>query len=175
MKVKRGTPKNKWTQDEDLVIISQVELHGLQNWSEIALVLPGRTGKQCRERWIFALCPELNKEKWTDDEDNTLIELQHQCGNRWSYISKYLPGRSTSAIKNRWSLIKRHSQSKRKEHKQIKIEKIAIKADTTNIEEPKKEAEYNFPIQDIETFEQIWSKVDDMTMNSLFNSLFKLP
>ncbi len=45
-----GLVKGPWTRDED-DIISECMLAGITKWSEIAQRIPGRIGKQCRERW----------------------------------------------------------------------------------------------------------------------------
>lgn len=45
-------------------------------WSEIAASIPGRMGKQCRERWFNHLNPELTKAPWTDEEDGILFHAQ---------------------------------------------------------------------------------------------------
>jgi myb proto-oncogene protein len=50
-----------------------VKLHGARNWSEISKMLPGRIGKQCRERWHNHLNPDIRKEKWTEEEDDLII------------------------------------------------------------------------------------------------------
>ena len=42
--------KGPWTRDEDDVILRLVAVHGPKNWTLIAEHLPGRIGKQCRER-----------------------------------------------------------------------------------------------------------------------------
>ena len=42
---------------------------------------------------------------WTEEEDEILINAQIQMGNKWSYISKLLPGRSENAVKNRYNSI----------------------------------------------------------------------
>ncbi|EPS58458.1 hypothetical protein M569_16356, partial [Genlisea aurea] len=42
--------KSPWTKEEDDCIIKSVEKYGCRRWSAIAKVLPGRIGKQCRER-----------------------------------------------------------------------------------------------------------------------------
>lgn len=41
-------------------LLSQmVEQHGIRKWSHIAQKLPGRIGKQCRERWHNHLRPDI--------------------------------------------------------------------------------------------------------------------
>lgn len=49
---------------EDQLVIRLVGEYGPRNWSKIAEHLPGRIGKQCRERWHNNLNPELKKGPW---------------------------------------------------------------------------------------------------------------
>ena len=57
--------KGNWTPEEDMILKKKVADFGLKKWKEIATFLPGRIGKQCRERWYNNVDPNLNKEKWT--------------------------------------------------------------------------------------------------------------
>ena len=45
-----GVVKRAWTLDEDDSLLQLVQEHGPRRWSVIASQLPGRVGKQCRER-----------------------------------------------------------------------------------------------------------------------------
>lgn len=105
--------KAKWTKDEDDILKEAISKHGTNNWSLISNEIPGRTGKQCRERWLNQLNPSLNKEHWLPHEDSVLTHYQALYGNCWSKISRFLPGRSPNSVKNRWSFLMRHNALQR--------------------------------------------------------------
>jgi hypothetical protein len=94
--------KGSWTRQEDEVIISYVETNGCQAWTKLAKMLPGRIGKQCRERWLNHLDPQIFRGPWTTEEDQRLLVLHEQYGNSWSKIASQMPSRSDNMIKNRW-------------------------------------------------------------------------
>ncbi|KAK7260733.1 hypothetical protein RIF29_27014 [Crotalaria pallida] len=101
--------KGPWSKEEDEVIIELVNKYGPKKWSTIAQHLPGRIGKQCRERWHNHLNPAINKEAWTQEEELALIHAHQIYGNKWAELTKFLPGRTDNAIKNHW-----HSSVKKK-------------------------------------------------------------
>jgi len=98
-----------WMPLEDTLLTLHVEKNEMKviNWRLISLNIPGRSPKQCRERWKCNLDPRMNKDKWTDQEDIILVQFQLSLGNRWSLIAKKLPGRSENAIKTRFRSIQR--------------------------------------------------------------------
>ena len=95
--------KGSWTREEDETIIAFVKANGKKHWSKLAGMLPGRLGKQVRERWVNHLDPSVNRGPWTPEEDETIIKLHQKYGNHWTFIGTHLTNRSDNAIKNRWN------------------------------------------------------------------------
>ncbi|EES13420.1 hypothetical protein BDA96_07G058000 [Sorghum bicolor] len=107
--------KGSWTVEEDSILRDMVIRLGEGKWCMIAKSLPGRIGKQCRERWINHLNPNIKKNDiWTEEEDMLLIRSHRSYGKRWSTIARYLPGRPENDIKNHWNSNKRSLKSKRR-------------------------------------------------------------
>jgi len=96
-----GLVKGHWSPHEDELLRRLVATEQ-KNWGEVAAKIPGRTSKQCRERWHNHLDPSIVRGAYTPEEDRIILEAQARLGNRWSVIAAMLPGRTEDAVKIRW-------------------------------------------------------------------------
>jgi hypothetical protein len=63
------TPRRRWTEAEDQLLRNLVAQYGAGNWDQIALFMPNRNTRQCRERWMLYLNPNINNGHWIKEKD----------------------------------------------------------------------------------------------------------
>lgn len=96
--------RQKFTPEEDEIIVSLVGDNQFPNWNEIASHIKGKTGRQCRERFQHYLSPKISREPWTAQEDQLIIRLYNQYGPNWALIASHFNGKRTNNnIKNRYN------------------------------------------------------------------------
>lgn len=93
--------RNPWTPREDALLVELMKKYG-QSWAMISSALPGRTGKQVRDRYLNKLRPNIRCGDWSIEEDELVVSLCKEIGNRWSLIATHLPGRTEAQVKNRY-------------------------------------------------------------------------
>ncbi|KAM3147185.1 hypothetical protein pb186bvf_000901 [Paramecium bursaria] len=133
-----------WSQKEDellIKIINTKKINNLQNkWQLIAKELFERklnifrSAKQCRERWINHLNPEIITRPWTSQDSEQLIEQVNLIGKRWSIISKQLK-RNENQVKNKYnSLMKKQQYLDQVSGKSVKKVNIQGMCDTNELD-----------------------------------------
>ncbi|CAA0808622.1 MYB-like 102 [Striga hermonthica] len=128
-----GLKKGAWSEEEDEKLRAYIQRYGHWNWR----LLPkfaglSRCGKSCRLRWVNYLKPGVKRGNFTKEEEDMIIELHSQLGNKWSAIAAKLPGRTDNEIKNFWHT--RVGKSRRQS---------PLPADTNNTTEISEDRELN--------------------------------
>ncbi|XP_004252033.2 transcription factor MYB14-like [Solanum lycopersicum] len=100
---KSGLKKGTWTLEEDKKLAAYVNKYGCWNWRQLPKFAGlSRCGKSCRLRWLNYLRPNIKRGNYTREEDQIIMKLHAEIGNKWSAIAIHLPGRSDNEIKNHW-------------------------------------------------------------------------
>lgn len=105
--IKVPRKRSKFTKSEDAILIKLVHELGLNSWDAISQRLPNRNPRQCRERYVNYLAPDLSHEQFTREEDMLLREKLKEYGKRWVQIAKFFPSRTDTMLKNRWLVLSR--------------------------------------------------------------------
>eukprot|EP00965_Chrysotila_dentata_P235553 6200829-Pleurochrysis_carterae.AAC.1 len=134
--IKVVNTKHAWSTSEDAKLIEIVGKLGAERWPLLATHLPGRMGKQCRERWFNHLCPDVNKSEWRPEEDAVIAQGVLELGTKWSEIVKRLPGRTDNSIKNRYNSNKRRLMRASSHDKSPKPGAKADDAGTATLQAP---------------------------------------
>ncbi len=101
----RETIKGSWTEAEDNQLRILVDNGNNANWASISDRMGGRTAKQCRERWVQNLRPNLEHGPMRKEEILYITMMVDRIGKKWAEISRRLEAenlgcRSDNAVKN---------------------------------------------------------------------------
>ena len=103
--------RRQFTNEEDCALSQLVQTYGMNKWFLIASHMPGRSSRQCRERYINYLSPTIKNQSWTIEEEILLNQKIKLLGFKWTEIARYFPNRSVINIKNHWAFIQRNFKS----------------------------------------------------------------
>ena len=94
----------KWNDEEDQLFMTVIEScrssMGEIDWDQVANYMEGRSLEQCKVRWEFF--HRGKKRRWTEDEDESLLNAMVRFGKKWSRIERYVPNRSQVQCRDRY-------------------------------------------------------------------------
>jgi hypothetical protein len=56
--------------------------------------MPHRNSRQCRDRWLNSLSPEVANGPWTLPEEALLVSKDSEFGAAWKRIATFFPART---------------------------------------------------------------------------------
>jgi hypothetical protein len=85
-----------WSSYEDQRLLAGIYRYGIENWTVISkFVGNARTRSQCSQRWYRGLDPTISKVPWSKEEEDRLVTLIAQFGDRsWTAIASRIGNRS---------------------------------------------------------------------------------
>lgn len=117
----RKTRRNAWSADEDQSLRKFLIAQYLRNnnlteyngepidikdidWVRIAgQINTKRKAKECKKRWVSSLDPYLKKGKWTQREDDALIQAFKKYGPAWQKVAAEIEGRNEDQCSKRYT------------------------------------------------------------------------
>lgn len=110
IKKRTRTPFSKEEDDKLKELVNYYSnIEDNSKWYFIAGQIPGRTARQCRERFQLFLSDGIRrKEKWSKEEDEVLLQQYQILGPHWKAMEKFFIGRTSYSIKNRYISLNRH-------------------------------------------------------------------
>ena len=78
-----GLKKGPWTLEEDQKLVDYIQKHGHGSWRALPkLAGLNRCGKSCRLRWTNYLRPDIKRGKFSEEEEQIIINLHGVLGNK---------------------------------------------------------------------------------------------
>eukprot|EP01129_Flabellula_baltica_P009082 TRINITY_DN364_c0_g1_i1.p1 TRINITY_DN364_c0_g1~~TRINITY_DN364_c0_g1_i1.p1 ORF type:complete len:174 (+),score=28.03 TRINITY_DN364_c0_g1_i1:57-524(+) len=82
--------RRKWCDAEDEKLLKLVTKYGAKYWTTIANKMETRDAKQCRERWVNHLDPDVKKDPLSDTEWRIVVEEQKRLGNKFFFFLVFI-------------------------------------------------------------------------------------
>jgi hypothetical protein len=96
----------RFTKEEDDELSRLDSIHGDHDWLRVALAMPGRNPRQCRDRYRNYLSRPSATRPWSLAEEDLLRRKFLDLGSNWHEIAKWFEGRSNIDLKNHWASIR---------------------------------------------------------------------
>jgi hypothetical protein len=100
-----------WTEYENQRLLAGIYRFGTDDWAAVAaFVGNGRTRSQCSQRWLRGLNPSICKERWSPEDEATLLRLVEAHGTKcWTKIAAEMGNRSDVQCRYHYNQLNRGS------------------------------------------------------------------
>ena len=101
-------PKTRFSITDDFALLLAFQIYG-DNWPMVSHWIHHKNPKQCRERWLNHIDPNIDTASvtWTNDDILTLLLHYQIHGPKWAHISKQMPGFPQNSLKNKYFKVHR--------------------------------------------------------------------
>jgi hypothetical protein len=96
--------QDRFAPEEDSILCRFVLNSGTRAWDHAASLLPGRTARQCRDRWRHYLQGTYPNSSWTDFENTLFWKVVALAGPKWNEILPLFRGKTQSDLRRHWVL-----------------------------------------------------------------------
>lgn len=137
--IPQKTPRKKkepFTPEEDQKIRELVAEKGTHSWPEITEHLPGRTTRQCRERWNLYLDPEVCNDPWAPEDEAKLLQMYSVVGPKWTLLARAFANRTANNVKNKLKQCVRRAQKIAKATEKRRLEAMPVVDVATAVLQP---------------------------------------
>lgn len=117
---------NRFGPKDDARLKELVEKYGENNWKIIASKMYGRAYRQVKDRWLRYLSPEVNRNPWTQEEEDLLIRLVPTMSPHWKEIASHFSGRTDIQVKTHYKVLKNRAKKQITEIEQIPTEEFSF-------------------------------------------------
>ncbi|PIC51795.1 hypothetical protein B9Z55_002164 [Caenorhabditis nigoni] len=94
----------RWSDQEDVLLISAISRYGAKDWAKVAQAVQNRNDSQCRERWMNVLNRSAHvNERFTLMEDDKLLYAIKIFGKgNWAKCQSILPKKTPKQLRRRY-------------------------------------------------------------------------
>ncbi|ULU12304.1 hypothetical protein L3Y34_015551 [Caenorhabditis briggsae] len=94
----------RWSDQEDVLLISAISRYGAKDWAKVAQAVRNRNDSQCRERWMNVLNRSAHvNERFTLMEDDKLLYAIKIFGKgNWAKCQSILPRKTPKQLRRRY-------------------------------------------------------------------------
>ena len=87
--IKSNFARHTWNDEENDLLRKLVQIFGTCDLAQVATELPGRTPKQCHDRWNI-INPSVKKGKWSEEEDHIILKSFEVLGKQWTNVNRII-------------------------------------------------------------------------------------